>query len=87
VRALGDVVARRREALGLTQHRVARRIAVTATHWCRFERCTQKDIGLVTFTRVAAALGLAASELMREVEEEILREGYVTMRRDSAGRG
>lgn len=74
VRALGGVLRRERLRLRWSQGRAAERFGCGgAPHWNRFERASQKDVGLVTFVRLALALSVTPSDLMRAVEAEVLR--------------
>lgn len=68
VRRLGDVMRRTREAAGLRQCDCAAVVGLTADAWRKIERARQKDIGLLTFCRVAAGLGLRPSDLLALVQ-------------------
>ncbi|MFT4282013.1 helix-turn-helix domain-containing protein [Microbacterium sp.] len=65
----GLIVRRRREALGMTQAELGQRSAVTRTYVSALEN-GHKNPTLETQTRVAEALGIDLSELVREAEEK-----------------
>ncbi|QNP55336.1 helix-turn-helix transcriptional regulator [Tessaracoccus defluvii] len=65
----GLIVRGRREALGLTQAEVAERCAVTRTYVSALEN-GHKNPTLETQVRIATALGVELSALVKEAEEK-----------------
>jgi transcriptional regulator with XRE-family HTH domain len=63
--AFGDAVRRLRRARGWSQEEFADRVGVHRTYVGDIER-GQRNVSLVNIARLAAALGLTPSELMRE---------------------
>lgn len=68
VRRLGSVMRRTREAANLRQEDCASVVGMTADQWHKLERAKQKDIGLLTFQRIACGLGMRASDLLIVLE-------------------
>ena len=70
---IGRVIQRIREKRGLSQEVVSSFADIGRTHLSAIERGRRKPT-LETFFRLSDALGLAASDLMREIEKEIQKE-------------
>jgi transcriptional regulator with XRE-family HTH domain len=65
---LGLAVRQRREALGIRQQDVARRLKMHRTYYGAIER-GQKNVRLDTLGRICAVLKIQMWELMQEVED------------------
>ena len=70
---VGRVFQRCRERKGLSQEVVSSFAGIGRTHLSAIERGQRKPT-LETFFRLSEALGMAASDLMREIEKEIQKE-------------
>lgn len=70
LRALGIVIRRRREALGLSQEDLASRAGVHRTYMGSAER-GERNVAVVNLERIARALELPLAELFREVAMEM----------------
>lgn len=66
-RALGEAVSRRREALGMSQRSFARMSGVAPNHFREIE-AGERDLRIATVLKLAAAFGMAPSELLEEAE-------------------
>ncbi|WP_028008059.1 helix-turn-helix domain-containing protein [Solimonas flava] len=67
--ALGSAIRRRRIALGYSQETFADEIGMHRTYYSAIER-GEKNLQLNTLRRVCEGLGVSASQLMREAENE-----------------
>lgn len=80
-RSFGTVLRRRRDALVLSQERLAEASALDRTYVSMLERGIHQPT-LAVFVRLAAALGVPAPELMAEVIGELETS---TSRRNAQG--
>ncbi len=69
---VGSVIQRCREKKGVSQEVLSSFADIGRTHLSAIERGQRKPT-LETFFRISDALGMKASELMREIEKEIGR--------------
>lgn len=69
---VGSVIQRCREKKGVSQEVLSSFADIGRTHLSAIERGLRKPT-LETFFRISDALGMKASELMREIEKEIGR--------------
>jgi transcriptional regulator with XRE-family HTH domain len=72
-RHLGQAIRELREARGITGERLAREAEVDIAHVNRAEN-HGRNLTLQTVVRLAGALGVTASELLRHAEEVAERE-------------
>ena len=70
LQALGKVIRRKREALGLSQEDLASRAGVHRTYMGSAER-GERNVAVVNLERIARALGCSLEDLFREVGAEI----------------
>lgn len=70
---LGSVIRRIRQKRGLSQEVVSGLAGIARTHLTMIENGT-KQPNLETVWRIAQALDMTASELIRKVEEEQLKD-------------
>ena len=70
---VGEVIAARRKKKGISQEVLSGLADIGRTHLSAIERGERKPT-LETFFRLSEALGMAASDLMREIEKEIQKE-------------
>ncbi len=67
---VGAVIQRIREKKGLSQEVVSGLADIGRTHLSAIERGTRKPT-METFYKIANAMGIKASELMKEIEREL----------------
>lgn len=67
---VGKVIQRRREQKGLSQEILSGFAGIGRTHLSAIERGVRKPT-LDTFFKISDALEIRASEIMREIEEEL----------------
>lgn len=70
---IGKVIQKCREKRGLSQEVLSSFADIGRTHLSAIER-GQRRPTLETFFKISAALGMSASDLMREIEREIENE-------------
>jgi transcriptional regulator with XRE-family HTH domain len=70
---LGRVLQRIRERQGLRQLTVAERLGLPASHLSKIESGTRR-LDVIELIRLAGALELDPSEIMRELQEELSSE-------------
>ena len=70
---VGAAIRQVREKKGISQEVVSSFAGIGRTHLSAIERGQRKPT-LETFFRLSEALGMAASDLMREIEKEIQKE-------------
>ena len=70
---VGAAIRQVREKKGISQEVVSRFAGIGRTHLSASVRGQRKPT-LETFFRLSEALGMAASDLMREIEKEIQKE-------------
>ena len=67
---LGAVLVRARERAGLKQGDVAARLGLPASYLSKIENGTRR-LDVVEFIRIANAIGIDATELVRELQLEL----------------
>lgn len=67
---LGDVLVRARERAGLKQSDVAARLGLPASYLSKIENGTRR-LDVIEFVRIADAMEVDASDLMRELQEHL----------------
>ncbi len=72
-KAFGTVISRLRTRRGMTQERFSAFAGIARSHLTMLEN-GKKGVRLDTFCRIADALELSPSELMRLVEQEMERQ-------------
>jgi transcriptional regulator with XRE-family HTH domain len=66
-RVVGKAIRRRRLALGLSQEKLAEKAELHWTYIGGIER-GERNVSLMNIVRIAAALGVTASDLLKEVK-------------------
>lgn len=68
LRRLAACIRQRRTSLGLTQEHVAHEAGMSVRHYFGIDRGLAKNPTLNSIRRIARALGVEVSDLLREVE-------------------
>jgi len=72
LRILGEVLVRARERAGLKQSDVAARLEVPASYLSKIENGTRR-LDVIELIQIAEAMGVDASEMVREVQRALRR--------------
>src|SRR5437868_6577177 len=68
--ALGQLLSRTRERAGLKQQDLAARLELPGSYLSKIENGTRR-LDVIEFLHIAAAMGVDASELIREMQKEL----------------
>lgn len=76
INVVGEVICQQRMKKKLSQEVVSGFAVIARSHWSEIEHGHHPELSLQTYWRIADALDLRPSELLRMIEEEIERREH-----------